>query len=112
MKILTRPHYGVYSYSKYVKHCKNAKIYVVEEDSDEFVLGGVDHINSKKPKLDVDKYLDDETYPNMVKIHLNDIISEKLDGKELEIKHRGEIVTYKIKYKGLPCEILLDAKGD
>lgn len=24
MKILTRPHYGVYSYSKYVKHCKNA----------------------------------------------------------------------------------------
>lgn len=89
---------------------KNTKIYVVEdENKEEFVLGGIDKVNSKEPKLNIDKYLDGETYPNKVKIRLNDIISEKLDGKDLEIKHRGNIIKYKIKYEGKPYEIILDA---
>ena len=84
---------------------RNVKVYV-EEDK-EFVLGGIDKIKSNNPKLDVDKYLDEETYNGKVKIVLNDSISEKLDEKELEITHRGNTLKIKIKYNDEPFEIML-----
>ncbi len=84
---------------------RNVKIYV-EEDG-EFVLGGIDKITKKNPKLNIDEYLDGETYPNKVKVHLSDSISEKLDGKEIEIKHRGKIIKIKIVYDDKPYEIIL-----
>ena len=84
---------------------RNVKIYV-EEDG-EFVLGGIDKLTKKHPELNIDEYLDGETYPNKVKIHLSDTISEKLDGKEIKIKHRGKIIKIKIVYDDKPYEIIL-----
>ena len=84
---------------------RNVKIYI-EEDG-EFVLGGLDKITKKHPELNIDKYLDGETYNNKVKVRLNDSISEKMDGKEIEIKHRGQKVKYKVKYNDEPYEIEL-----
>ena len=83
------------------------KIKYVEED-EEFVLGGLDKITKKNPKLDIDKYLDKNTYPNRVKIRLNDSISEKLDDKEIEIIHRGKTIKHKVKYNDEPYEFMLD----
>lgn len=85
---------------------RNVKIYVEEEG--EFVLGGLDKISSKNAKLDINKYLDGNTYPNKVKICLSDSISEKLDGKEIEIKHRGKIIKHNVDYKGKPYEFILE----
>ena len=84
---------------------RNVKIFV-EEDG-EFVLGGIDKLTKKHPELNIDEYLDGETYPNKVKIHLSDTISEKLDGKEIKIKHRGKIIKIKIDYDDKPYEIIL-----
>ena len=84
---------------------RNVKIYV-EEDG-EFVLGGIDKLTKKHPELNIDEYLDGETYPNKVKIHLSDTISEKLDGKEIKIKHRGKIIKIKIVYDDKPYELIL-----
>ena len=86
---------------------RNVKIFV-EEDG-EFALGGLDKLTRKKLKLNIDKYLDEDTYPNRVKIHLNDAISEKLDGEELEITHRGQVIKHTIKYNDEPYEFILDA---
>ena len=58
--------------------------------------------------MDIDQYLDGNTYPNKVKIRLNDSISEKLDGKEIKIKHRGKTIKHKVKYKDEPYEIILE----
>lgn len=84
---------------------RNVKIYV-EEDG-EFVLGGLDKLNKKHLELDIDKYLDGETYQNKVKIHLSEAASEKLDGKEIEIKHRGQKKKYKITYDDKAYEIII-----
>ena len=84
---------------------RNVKVYV-EEDG-EFVLGGLDKINKKHLELDIDKYIDGETYQNTVRIRLSESISEKLDGKEIEIKHRGQKIKYKITYDDKPYEIIL-----
>ena len=85
---------------------RNVKVYV--EEDEEFVLGGLDKITKKNPKLDIDKYLDKNTYPNRVKIRLNDSISEKLDDKEIEIIHRGKTIKHKVKYNDEPYEFMLD----
>ena len=85
---------------------RNVKIYV-EEDG-EFVLGGVDKINKKNPKLDIDEYLDGKTYSNRVKVHLSDSISEKLNGKEIEITHRGKVIKHKVNYEDKPYEFILE----
>ena len=84
---------------------RNVKIYV--EENGEFVLGGIDKLTKKHPELNIDEYLDGETYPNKVKIHLSDKISEKLDGKEIKIKHRGKITKIKVVYEDKPYEIIL-----
>ena len=89
----------------FFKH--NVKIYV-EEDG-EFVLGGLDNISKNNPTLDIDKYLDDETYPNRVKVHLNDSISDRLDGIEIELTHRGQTIKHKVHYEDEPYEFILDA---
>lgn len=89
----------------FFKH--NVKVYV-EEDG-EFVLGGLDKLSKDDPKLDIDHFLDDETYPNRVKVHLNDSISEKLDGIEIEITHRGKTIKHKVHYKDEPYEFILEA---
>ena len=84
----------------------NVKIYI-EEDG-EFKLGGFDKLTKDNLTINVDRCLDGETYKNRVKICLKDYISEKLDGKELQIRHRGEIVKYTIKYADKPIEINLE----
>ena len=56
---------------------------------------------------DIDKYLDGNTYGRPVKIVLSDSISDKLDGQEIEIKHRGNKEKYQIVYDDKPFEIVL-----
>ena len=87
----------------------NVKVYVIENEKDGFVLGGIDRISKRNPKLDIDRFLDEETYPNRVKVHLDDSISEKLDGVELEITHRGQTIKHKVKYNDEPYEFILEA---
>ena len=84
---------------------RNVKIYV--EEKGEFVLGGLDKISKNNKYIDVDKYLDGDTYEKQVKIVLSDSISEKLDKDKIEIKHRGNKKNYKIKYEGKEIEIIL-----
>ena len=83
----------------------NVKVYV--EENGEFVLGGLDKISKNNKYIDVDKYLDGNTYEKQVKIILSDAISEKLDKTTIEIKHRGDKKKYKIKYEGKEVEILI-----
>ncbi len=85
---------------------KNVKIFV-EEDG-ELAIAGLDKVTNKRLQLNIDKYLDGETYNNKVKVQLSKTISKKLDGKEIEIKHRNEIQKFKIEYKNEPYEINLD----
>ncbi len=85
---------------------RNIKIYV-EEDG-EFVLAGTDKLTRKDLTINIDQYLDGETFHSKVMICLNDSISDKLDGEEIEIKHRGKIVKEKIKYLGEPVDITLE----
>ena len=84
---------------------RNVKVYV--EEKGEFVLGGLDKISKNNKYIDVDKYLDGDTYEKQVKIVLSDSISEKLDKDKIEIKHRGNKKDYKIKYEGKEIEIIL-----
>ena len=84
---------------------RNVKVYVKENG--EFVLGGLDKISKNNKYIDVDKYLDGDTYEKQVKIVLSDSISEKLDKDKIEIKHRGNKKDYKIKYEGKEIEIIL-----
>ena len=84
---------------------RNVKVYV--EEKGEFVLGGLDKISKNNKYIDVDKYLDGDTYKKQVKIVLSDSISEKLDKDKIEIKHRGNKRDYKIKYEGKEIEIIL-----
>ena len=85
---------------------RNVKIYV-EEDG-EFVLAGYDKVKKNDPYIDIDKYLDEETYNNRVKVILSDSISEKLDNKTLEIEFRGEIITHKVQYEDEEYEFILE----
>jgi hypothetical protein len=85
---------------------RNVNIYVEEEK--EFVLGGKTKLTKNNLYIDINPYLDDETYLNKVKVRLSDAISEKLDGKEIEIKHRGNIIKYKVHYENKPYEIILE----
>ncbi len=68
----------------------------------------MDKLTARKRKINIDKFIDGETYKNKVLIHLNDKISQKLDGKEIEIKHRGEVKKFTIKYNDEPYEIVLE----
>ena len=84
---------------------RNVKVYV--EEDDKFVLGGLDKVSKKHKYIDIDKYLDGNTYGRPVKIVLSDSISDKLDGQEIEIKHRGNKEKYQIVYDDKPFEIVL-----
>lgn len=85
---------------------RNVKVYV--EEGEEFEFGGMDKLTKRNRKLNIDKYIDGETYQNRVLIRLNDAISEKLDGKEIEIKHRGITKKFTVKYSDKPYEIVLE----
>ncbi len=91
---------------------RNVKVYVIEDKEEGFILGGLDKISKKNPKLDIDRFLDKETYPNEVKVHLNDSISEKLDGVEIEITHRGKKIKHTVHYNDEPYEFILAAKSE
>ena len=84
---------------------RNTKIYV-EEDG-EYVLGGMERLTNKHRTIDVDQYLDGNTYPNRVKIVLDKKIAEKLDKQKIEIKHRGKVTKKVIKYNNEEFEITL-----
>ena len=84
----------------------NTKIYV-QEDGNEYVLGGKERLSKNNKAIDVDKFLDGNTYPNRVKIVLNKKIAEKLDKQKIEIKHRGKVTKKVIKYNNEEFEIVL-----
>lgn len=83
----------------------NVRIY--EEEDGEFLLCGLDRISKKNLKLNIDKYLDNETKDNKVKIVLNKSITKKLKDKELEITYKENIIKYIIKAKEKKEEIIL-----
>ena len=85
---------------------RNVRI-LIEEDG-EFVLGGLDKVSKNNLKLDIDQYLDKDTYDNKVKVVFNDSISKKLDGKIIEINYKNRVFKYKIHYADKPFEINLD----
>ena len=83
----------------------NVRIY--EEEDGEFLLCGLDRISKKNLKLNIDKYLDNETKDNKVKIVLNKSTTKKLKDKELEITYKENIIKYIIKAKDKKEEIIL-----
>ena len=83
----------------------NVRIY--EEEDGEFLLCGLDRISKKNLKLNIDKYLDNETKDNKVKIVLNKSITKKLKDKELEITYKENFIKYIIKAKEKKEEIIL-----
>ncbi len=85
---------------------RNVEVYVVEDG--EFVLGGKANITKRDPSLNIDKFLDRDTYAEAVKVVLSDRISEKLDGKAIEITHRGKTIKHTVKYSGEEYEFILD----
>ena len=84
----------------------NTKIYV-QEDGNEYVLGGKERLSKNNKSIDIDKFLDGNTYPNKVKIVLDKKIAEKLDKQKIEIKHRGKVTKKVIKYNNEEFEIVL-----
>ena len=86
---------------------KNTKIYV-QEDENEYVLGGKEKLNKRNKTIDIDQYLDGNTYPNKVKIILDKKISQKLDKQEIKIKHRGKIIKRTVKFNDEEFEIILE----
>ncbi len=84
----------------------NTKIYV-QENEYEYVLGGKEKLSKKHKKINVDKYLDKNTYSNKVKIVLDKKIAKKLNKQELEIRHRGKIAKRVVKYNDKEVEIVL-----
>ncbi len=83
----------------------NVRIY--EEEDGEFLLCGLDRISKRNLKLNIDKYLDNETKDNKVKIVLNKSITKKLKDKELEITYKENFIKYIIKAKEKKEEIIL-----
>lgn len=82
---------------------RNVKI-LVEEDG-VYALTGLDKLSKGKLELNINKHLDGDTYENRVKVQLSKAISKKLDGKEIEIRHRDKVQKYKIEYKKGAIEI-------
>ena len=83
----------------------NVKVY--EEEDGEFLLCGLDIISKKNLKLNIDKYLDNETKNNNIKIVLSKSITKRLKDKELEITYNKNIIKYIIKAKDKKEEIIL-----
>ena len=75
----------------------NVKVY--EEEDGEFLLCGLDIISKKNLKLNIDKYLDNETKNNNIKIVLSKSITKRLKDKELQITYNKNIIKYIIKAK-------------
>ena len=82
---------------------RNVKILVEEEGV--FALTGLDKLSKGKLELNINKHLDGDTYENRVKVQLSKSISKKLDGKEIQIRHRDKVQKYKIEYKKGAIEI-------
>ena len=83
----------------------NVKVY--EEEDGEFLLCGLDIISKKNLKLNIDKYLDNETKNNNIKIVLSKSITKRLKDKELEITYKGNVIKYIINAKDKKEEIIL-----
>ena len=83
----------------------NVKVY--EEEDGEFLLCGLDIISKKNLKLNIDKYLDNETKNNNIKIVLSKSITKRLKDKELQITYKGNVIKYIIKAKEKKEEIIL-----
>ena len=83
----------------------NVKVY--EEEDGEFLLCGLDIISKKNLRLNIDKYLDNETKNNNIKIVLSKSITKRLKDKELEITYNKNTIKYIIKAKDKKEEIIL-----
>ena len=83
----------------------NVKVY--EEEDGDFLLCGLDIISKKNLRLNIDKYLDNETKNNNIKIVLSKSITKRLEDKELEITYNKNIIKYIIKAKDKKEEIIL-----
>ena len=85
---------------------QNTEIYVQEDG--EFVLGGKEKLTKKHKEIDIDQYLDGNTYPNEVKVILNKKIAKKLDKQKIKIKHRGKTTEHVIEFNNEEFEIKLE----
>ena len=75
---------------------KNAKIYALV-DGKQRLIGKV-KVHDENTMIDVNKYLNGDTYNKHIKIVLNKEISNKLDGKEIHIKYKDQTTKSKVNY--------------
>ena len=75
---------------------KNAKIYALV-DGKERLIGKV-KVHDENTMIDVNKYLNGDTYNKHIKVVLNKEISNKLDGKEIHIKYKDQTTKSKVNY--------------
>jgi len=85
---------------------RNTKIYI--EENGKFELSGSRKLSKRRLNIDIDDFLDGDTYLGRVKIVLNKNIAKKLDGELIEIKHRGISKRFRVDYKDEKFEITLD----
>lgn len=85
---------------------RNTKIYV--EENGEFELGGAKKLSKRRLYINIDKYLDENTSLNRVKVVLNKKIAKKLEGELIEVKHRGISKVFRVEYNNDEFEFILD----
>ena len=81
-------------------------IYV--EENGEFELGGAKKLSKRRLYINIDKYLDENTSLNRVKVVLNKKIAKKLEGELIEVKHRGISKVFRVEYNNDEFEFILD----
>ncbi|MCI8518757.1 MAG: hypothetical protein HFJ51_01110 [Clostridia bacterium] len=85
---------------------RNTKIYI--EENGKFKLGGSRKLSKRRLNIDIDDFLDGDTYLGKVKVVLNKNIAKKLDGELIEIKHRGVSKRFRVEYNNEKFEVILD----
>lgn len=84
---------------------RNVQVFV--EDGGEYKFGGATKVSRRRLMIDANKFLDGNTYNNSVKIILTEKIAERLNGYDLEIKHKDTIERVRVEYHNRPFEIIL-----
>jgi len=74
---------------------RNTKIYI--EENGKFELSGSRKLSKRRLNIDIDDFLDGDTYLGRVKIVLNKNIAKKLDGELIEITLQSRLQRRKIR---------------
>lgn len=98
--------YGAFFLLLLVAFRRNVKIF--EEEKEKFKLVGKARISRRHLVINVDKFLDNESYLHRIKISLNKKISRKLDGEEISVKYKDEYLRYIVKYDYEKFEIIIN----